>query len=244
MGEAGKVMLSKRLKMLASYIDEKSVVVDIGTDHAHLPIYLLESKKCTKVIASDVESGPIRAAENNIKKHKLERKIDLRQGYGFEILTKDEADIAVIAGMGGGTIKKILERAAKEVLFSVKKLILQPMNDEKTLRTWLILNGWCLKEEDLILENDNIYTIIVTERGKENLYDELILEIGPRLIEKKHPLLSAFISKLEFKYLQMIQGLKKSRLSNSKLKLQRVEEKLKKMKEVLMKNGSDKLAGV
>lgn len=227
--------LSKRLQKLAEYIGTQDVVIDVGTDHAYLPIYLLKRGKCKSVIASDMRDGPVESAKRNVEKYGLKDKIDIRKGYGLDVLTKNEADVAVIAGMGGGTVQQILDSADKKVLTGLKRLILQPMNDEKILRQWLIINGWCLIDEDLILEGDQIYTVIVVDQGEERLYDELTLEIGPRLIEKNHPLLALLISNLKEKYLAIAKGLKLSKNTKDTVELIRIKQKLEKIEEMFDK---------
>ena len=41
-------MISKRLKSLAQYVNHDDVLIDIGTDHALLAIYLIKNKILTK----------------------------------------------------------------------------------------------------------------------------------------------------------------------------------------------------
>lgn len=49
--------LSKRLEMVASFIDENDKsVIDIGCDHGLLSIYLAEKFNNLKIIASDVNN--------------------------------------------------------------------------------------------------------------------------------------------------------------------------------------------
>ena len=44
-----------------------SRLADIGTDHAYIPIYLLEKGTVTEAFAMDVNPGPLRRAEENIR---------------------------------------------------------------------------------------------------------------------------------------------------------------------------------
>ena len=51
-------MLDPRLLCVAKHIRRGSVLADIGTDHAHLPVYLVERGVCPRAIASDLRPGP------------------------------------------------------------------------------------------------------------------------------------------------------------------------------------------
>jgi tRNA (adenine22-N1)-methyltransferase len=46
-------VISKRLSSIASLVKKDMVVADIGSDHAFLPIYLIQNKLASKVYASD-----------------------------------------------------------------------------------------------------------------------------------------------------------------------------------------------
>ena len=98
-----------RIKALASLVDKDSRLVDIGTDHALLPIYLYENEITKKVTGSDISSNALEFAKNNLKKHNLSDKIKLIVSDGFTNLN-DEYDTAVISGMGTDTIKKMLKK--------------------------------------------------------------------------------------------------------------------------------------
>ncbi|HSN58237.1 MAG TPA: class I SAM-dependent methyltransferase, partial [Clostridiaceae bacterium] len=101
--------LSIRLGKTASMVEPCECVADIGTDHAYIPIYLVEKGVCSRAIASDINRGPIRKAERNISLHGLDGKIECRIGPGLGTLKKGEADAVIIAGMGGNLIRDILE---------------------------------------------------------------------------------------------------------------------------------------
>ena len=100
--------LAKRLAVAAAYVPAGSVVADIGADHAYLPIYLVKTGRCARVIATELRSGPFQSALRQVAEHKLESNIDLRLGDGLTVLKPAEAGVLVLAGMGGNTIREIL----------------------------------------------------------------------------------------------------------------------------------------
>lgn len=223
--------LSHRLLAISKFIPQGKVVADIGTDHAYLPVYLVKSGRCPLVFACDVKEKPLQAARRNVLANGLSSQIKLRLGDGLSVLQPGEAQVAVIAGMGGNTIVKILEQSP-EVLKEIEILVLQPMGDEESLRRWLITNGWCLSDETLVLEDGRLYSIIVCRPGQERLYAAEVLELGPRLIEKKHPLLPLLINKLEEKYSLILQGLSRSNRHEAQKKVKEIKDRLQALKEV------------
>ena len=70
------INLSKRLSVIANMITDSNIVNDIGCDHALLDIYLLQSKKVKKVVASDITPGALNQAKGNVKKYDV-KEIDL-----------------------------------------------------------------------------------------------------------------------------------------------------------------------
>ncbi|SJZ71779.1 tRNA (adenine(22)-N(1))-methyltransferase [Selenihalanaerobacter shriftii] len=176
--------ISDRLLKLVSFIPKPCSVADIGTDHAYLPIHLEQNYECKKIIASDIKSGPYQAALKNVEKFGLEREIEVRLGPGLSILDPYKVETVVIAGMGGITISEILS-ANQQITDSINRFILQPMNASAALRDWLINNKFKIIDEDLVKERNRYYEVIVAETGEEIIHDDFILEIGPRLKEKK-----------------------------------------------------------
>ena len=57
----------KRLETILSFVEQGAFVADIGTDHAQLPILLVERNICNKVYACDEKKGPLSIAKENIK---------------------------------------------------------------------------------------------------------------------------------------------------------------------------------
>ena len=78
-----KVNISNRLKSIGDFVNDNSNVIDVGCDHALLSIYLYLNKKNINIIASDINSKPLEEARKNIKKYKLDDKIETRLSDGL-----------------------------------------------------------------------------------------------------------------------------------------------------------------
>ena len=143
--------LGHRLKVIASMVPTGLTLADIGTDHAYLPIYLIEQNIVPCAIAGDVHQGPYLTAQNAVSSLQLEHRISVQLGNGLEVVKPGEADVVVIAGMGGATIIDILQ-SCPEVTRTVKRLILQPMIAASLVRKWLHTHGWWIVEEQLVEE--------------------------------------------------------------------------------------------
>lgn len=151
-------LLSKRLKAAASLVPEGSRVADIGTDHGRLAIYLRLHGIAKEVIAADIREKPLKNALRNIANCGVDR-VQCRLCNGFDGISPDEIDAAVIAGMGGEVIAGIIDRAPwlKE---RKTLLILQPMTSAEYLRAFLCDNGFNTERELTACENSRVYTVI------------------------------------------------------------------------------------
>ena len=87
--------LSKRLNAVASLVTDGYRLADIGTDHAYIPIRLIQTGRIPGAVAMDVNRGPLLRAEENIRLYGLEDKIVTRISDGFSALKKNEADLLI-----------------------------------------------------------------------------------------------------------------------------------------------------
>ena len=110
-------MLNSRLLACANFV-QGNFICDVGTDHAFLPIYLVQNRIAEKAIASDVRKGPLQAAEQNILKAGLSDKIQTILSDGLQNVPSEGLTDISIAGMGGETIIHILENCP----FSLKNI--------------------------------------------------------------------------------------------------------------------------
>jgi tRNA (adenine22-N1)-methyltransferase len=79
-----------------------------------------------------------------------------------------------------------------------------------SLRKWLTQNGWHIVAEDLVEDGRHLYEIIAAERGESKAYSEAVWEIGPQLIEAKHPLLAKQFAKQINGYKKLLTNMGKS----------------------------------
>ena len=162
-------MLDNRLKMCADMISGDGIVCDVGTDHALLAAHLITTGKCEKVIASDINEGPLESARKTVEKYGISEKVELVLSDGLKNVPLENVSDVVIAGMGGETIAKILEECPLEL--EGIRLILQPMTKTEVLRKWLTLNGFSIKAEKGVEEGNKLYSVITATFDK--LYDDL-----------------------------------------------------------------------
>ena len=144
------ITLDKRLSAVAALVRQGSRLADIGTDHAYLPVHLVQSGVCPSAIASDIGAGPLDAARRTVTENGLTSEIALRLGDGLATVKAGEVEDVAIAGMGGETIVAILE-AAPWVQNEGIRLILQPMTRAEDLRRWLLTHGFTILGEHLII---------------------------------------------------------------------------------------------
>ena len=181
--------LTPRLEMILSLAPQAETYCDIGTDHGYIAAAL--ARRGGRVIAMDINSGPLEQAERNIRRFGLEEKIETRLSDGFSALSGGEAECAVIAGMGGELIAAILARGIK----GVKHLVLQPQSTIYELRDYLNKNGYRIEKEELCREDRRFYVGMLATPGCQPQFTEEEKHIGPELI-KGHPLLSDYAASL------------------------------------------------
>ncbi|SEA96909.1 tRNA (adenine22-N1)-methyltransferase [Thalassobacillus cyri] len=182
-------LLSRRLQMVASYLPRGAKFADIGSDHAYLPCYVCLQDPTATAIAGELNEGPFQSARKEVESNDLSARIAVRKGDGLSVLSKDEVDQIVIAGMGGTLITNILEEG-KDKLGRTSRIIVQPNVDAKSLRKWFVKYNYQITAEEIIEEAGHIYEVIVAEKndtGNELHYSERETLFGPYLMKEKSP---------------------------------------------------------
>lgn len=172
-------MKYKRLMFIANQIEKDERVLDVGTDHALLPIFLVKEGITNNVVASDLNQEPLNAAKTNIEQEDLSDIIETRLMNGIDNMEDYEFDTIVIAGMGGITISEII----KSKDFNGRYIIHSTTNLEE-VRQSIIDIGHIIKDEWVVFEGKVHNVIIETEQGNETLTEKDKF-MGPKLIAKK-----------------------------------------------------------
>lgn len=162
----GMIRLSQRLMAIAEQIPDGSRVADIGSDHALLPVYLIQSNRAVRAVAGEVNTGPYRAAARQVESAGLVGQIDVRLGDGLQVVQPGEVDVVVIAGMGGGLIRDILQAGGTR-LDGVQRLVLQPNVGEELVRHWIVDEGWFLSAEQILEEDGLTYEVLTVDRVEQ-----------------------------------------------------------------------------
>lgn len=158
--------LSIRLENIVSLCDNVSTIADIGCDHGYVSAELILSNKCDRVVAVDISEPSLNKAIRFCDSLNINNYISFRQGDGFNVVYKcDKVKQAVIAGMGGMEIIKILE----DKKIKLKNFILQPMRDVVKLREYLIKNRYQIVYDYLVFEDGIYYNILKVTKGKTHL---------------------------------------------------------------------------
>ena len=163
-----------------------SILLDVGSDHAYLPIELVERGQIEAAIAGEVVDGPYQSAVKNVEAHGLKEKIQVRLANGLAAFEEaDQVSVITIAGMGGRLIATILEEGLDK-LSGVERLILQPNNREDDLRLWLQEHGFQIVAESILEEAGKFYEILVVEAGQMELSASDV-RFGPFLSKEVSP---------------------------------------------------------
>jgi tRNA (adenine22-N1)-methyltransferase len=205
---------------------------DIGTDHGYVAEMLLADDTCEHVIATDLNEGPLKRATEYLTAKGLSQRCDFRLGSGLEVLEEDEAQVLVIAGMGGDLIAGILETSKKTAL-NAHELVLQPMSAAEVLRKYLYENGFVIEDEKVVKEYHHYYFIIKAVPGKSEKPDEIFYEFSRHLIEKKDPLMLEYLKKSFKTNENIIASIEKNSSGEYNEKIRTLNYKNNKIKELM-----------
>lgn len=224
------VQLSKRLRAVADLVGETEVVADVGTDHGYIPVFLISSGKAKRAIAMDVNEGPLMRAREHVLQFGLSGRIETRLSDGLASLKRGEAQVIVIAGMGGALMKRILVEGEKTA-HTAKRLVLQPQSELSAFRRFLTDCGYQITDEDMVYEDGRYYSMMAVEYAvssagyHDKKLTEAELKYGPLLLAQNHPVLYRYLLRQQEQKRKILKCLEKNaRQDVSERKAQVVRE--------------------
>lgn len=180
------IVLTPRLDAVASFVSGDRLI-DVGTDHAFLPVYLLNTGRIKYAWATDINKGPLKKASETVYLSGCSDKCQTILTDGLNGLDELDCTDISIAGMGGILITEILERSE---LAKKANLVLQPMTHPHLLRKFLYDKGYSIVGEGLAKEDRRIYQVINAKyTGIAEKYSDYELYLGKKNIDNRDPVL-------------------------------------------------------
>jgi tRNA (adenine22-N1)-methyltransferase len=186
--------LSPRLAAVAAMIPPGVRVADVGTDHGKLPLWLASNGRVAFCLATEKDSVLLSRAARAPKSAAWGELLAYRAGDGLgAIRAADRIHTLVLAGMGGRTIVRLLDRGAATVA-ALSLIVLQPRSEPQLARTWLARHGWRPVAENLAESAGRTHLTLAAGRGDDrDLYahdtlsrDDLLVA-GPILVRAAPP---------------------------------------------------------
>lgn len=200
------ITLDDRLQTCADFVRERAVLADVGTDHAYLPVYLIQQGKISFALACDINKQPLLSAKETVTEYGVDENVSLRLCDGLEGIDENEFSDLVIAGMGGELIIKILQNCSY-IKNSRYRLILQPMSKVYDLRRWLVENGFEISDEKAASANNKIYTVLCVQYfGENSQQSEEFYHFG-KLLEKEDEKSKEYVDKTKKSLIKRAKGI-------------------------------------
>ena len=181
-----KSALNARLLSAAELTRQDAIFADIGTDHAYLPLFLLEEGRIKYAYCSDINKGPLDSARKNAAERNMTDHISFVLTDGASVLSDKGITDYAICGMGGELIADIIDRAP-HLRDGGVNLILQPMSRQSVLRRYLASNGFEIKCESYSYDAGKYYVCMLANyTGLVRDIDESEAELGNPTVEYRN----------------------------------------------------------
>lgn len=215
--------LTPRLQTVADRVPAGVRLVDVGTDHAYLPAWLLLQERIPFALCTDLRPGPLERARETVEKWDVAGRAGLRLCDGLAGVCPEEVDVITIAGMGGETILTILA-AAPWVL--KKGLVVQPMSSLSDFRSGLASLGLHISKESLAQEGETLYVVMDLAPGAEGPLTKAECQVGRAEHHRNDPLWPRYLRQEEGRLKKALEGLERSRKSEDAARRDELAEAL------------------
>lgn len=220
--------ITKRLKEIVRLVEDGKNVIDIGTDHGLVPLYLAKTKKSKKILATDISEKSLQKLEDELD-DKLKKVIKTKVCDGLDGVEIKENQVAIIAGMGAVTIIEILKSNIDKVR-DLDYVICEGNIGNEKLRKFLNDNNFYIDKDFLIKDGRKHYDIIRFKNGHDRKLKLSEIYFGKFIYKEENPLLKKRLMQIEKKNLAFKQNIEKNSINKEGLDL--IEERLEAINEV------------
>lgn len=166
--------LSARLEEIIQLVPTCERVVDVGTDHALVPIALVSRDVAQRGIGIDKSSLPLGQAKVNRHNAGVSDRLQLICASGLDVEDLQDTDVVIMAGMGGRTMLEVLQKSVWKGC-----LVVQPNRDLPEVRRWLSGHGWYSDVETIVRDGKQFFWTSRWHRGRRGQeVDPLTVEFG------------------------------------------------------------------
>lgn len=218
----------KRLMDIINLIDYGKNVIDVGTDHGLVPLYLAKNNISSNIWATDISAPSLKKLEDQLDS-KLSKIIKTKVTDGFKGIEKEDKQIAIIAGMGGNTIVEIIQ-SSMQFAQNLDYMILESNIATEKLRLFLYENNFDLMRDFLSFENEKYYDILQVKYGNRKEMNISDMYYGFENIENRNHLLEEKLVIDRKKNLIFRENIIKNSKNNDGL--EKINERLKAIDEV------------
>lgn len=191
--------LSLRLQTVLELLEPCRLLADVGTDHGLIPAHAIDRGLADRALAIDVLSAPLAVAERTLRAARMLDRVSLVHADGLATVQDQGVDAAVIAGMGGESVRQICE-AAPAVVAGLGQLIVQPNGDAHVVRDFAQGAGLHLRDERMICERKRFFVTCRFTPGSgpdpayevDGLAEGDAVYVGPLLVKRRDPVAGAY----------------------------------------------------
>ena len=211
------------MKVIFNFIKDKNykTIYDVGTDHGFLPINLVQNNYSGQIWATDINQKIITKLKKKVADYP---QIHCLAMDGLKKINQ-KVDLVIIAGLGTGTILKILENDNP----LIQEYALQTQNKPIIIRKWIQKQNFFLSQEKIIKENKYFYHyLFINKKTGVKIKDEQTTTFGPIMLKNKSREFKSFWlqeKKRKIAVLTQIKDNKKSKILTKEIQL--IEEILK-----------------
>lgn len=222
--------LTPRLQTVARRVPAGARLADVGTDHAYLPAWLLETGAIPFAVCTDLRPGPLARARETVERRGVAHRVSLRLCDGLSGVEAGEVDCVAIAGMGGETILGILAAAP---WVREKTCVVQPMSSLADLRGGLAPLGLHIARETLAQEGETLYVVMDLAPGAEGPLTAAQLQVGRAENHWDDPLWPRYLQQELARTRRALAGLERSQKPGDEARGQALRNALAGLREMM-----------
>jgi len=155
--------LSVRLMEIVSMVPPCLRALDIGSDHGHVPAYLLENHIAARAVATDIHADPAETTRRYLRRQGVIRNAEVFHTDGLHGIRLAEGDVVILSGLGGLEMIRVLSESLEDHggrFPENVRFVLQPQRSAGELRVFLNKSGFELEEERVCVDREKFYCIL------------------------------------------------------------------------------------